>query len=281
MMQATGHHLFSPGAALRRFGALPPAVWSFFGVLAATILAFVAAPWPATAKFRAVVHGLCAQRPSHSYALGGIDLPFDARMTGIYGGALLCLLFLLARGRGRAVRLPALPICGALGLFVALLGLDGLNSTLQDFGLPYLYEPRNDLRLLTGLLMGVTLGVALAYMINLTLWSRFSAAPLLAGWREFAALLALCGGAFLLIASGWGWLYLPVALALVGGATLVVLILALTTLTLLRGRENRAERPRDLAGSASVALLLGYVVMAAIALGRWYLERSLGVQLPL
>jgi uncharacterized membrane protein len=280
-MQAIDNPMVLFGVALRRLGTLPPAVWSFFGLLAATILAFTAAPWPAAAKFRAVVHGLCAQRPSHSYALGGIDLPFDARMTGIYGGALVCLIFLLARGRGCAVRLPAPTILAALGLFIALLGLDGINSTLQDFGLPYLYEPRNDIRLLTGLLMGVTLGVALTYMINLTLWARFSAAPILADWREFATLLALCGGAFLLIASGWGWLYLPLALALVGGATLVVLILALTTLTLLRGQENRAERLRDVAGSASVALLIGYVVMAAIALGRWYLERSLGVPLPL
>ncbi len=279
-MQAIDNRLSPHGVALRRLGA-PPTVWAFFGLLAATILAFTAAPWPAAAKFRAVVHGLCAQRPSHSYALGGVDLPFDARMTGIYGGVLVCFLFLLARGRGRAVQLPAPTILAALGLFIGLLGLDGINSTLQDFGLPYLYEPRNDVRLLTGLLMGVTLGVTLAYMINLTLWSRFSAAPILAGWREFATLLALCGGAFLLLASGWGWLYLPVALALVGGATLVVLILALTTLTLVRGQENRAERLRDVAGSASVALLIGYLVMAAIALGRWYLERSLGVPLPL
>ncbi len=280
-MQAIDNRCSPHSVALRRLGALPPTVWAFFGLLVATILAFTAAPWPAAAKFRAVVHGLCAQRPSHSYALGGIDLPFDARMTGIYGGVLVCLIFLLARGRGRAIQLPAPTILAALGLFIGLLGLDGINSTLQDFGLPYLYEPRNDVRLLTGLLMGVTLGVTLAYMINLTLWSRFNAAPILAGWREFAALLALCGGAFLLIASGWGWLYLPLALALVGGATLVVLILALTTLTLLRGQENRAERLRDVAGSASVALLFGYVVMAAIALGRWYLERSLGVPLPL
>jgi uncharacterized membrane protein len=280
-MQAIDNRVSLRGGPLCQLGALPPTVWAFFGLLAATILAFAAAPWPAAAKFRAVVHGLCAQRPSHSYALGGIDLPFDARMTGIYGGALVCFLFLLARGRGRAVRLPTPGLLATLGLFVALLGVDGTNSTLQDFGLPYLYEPRNDVRLLTGLLMGVTLGVALAYMINLTLWARFSAAPLLAGWHEFAALLALCWGAFLLLASGWGWLYLPVALALVGGATLVVLILALTTLTLLRGQENRADRPRDVAGPACVALLIGYVVMAAIALGRWYLERSLGVVLPL
>lgn len=267
-------------AALRRFRALPLASWSFCGLLGATIIAFIAAPWPAAAKFHAVVHGLCAQRPSHSYALGGIDLPFDARMTGIYGGALVCLLFLLARGRGRAVRLPGPAILAALGLFVALLGLDGSNSTLQDFGLPYLYEPRNDLRLLTGLLMGVALGIALAYMLNLTLWAWFTPAPLLAGWRELAALLALAGGVFLLVSSGWGWLYLPLALALVGGATLVVLILALTTLTLLRGHENRARNVRDVAGSASIALLIGYAVMALIAVGRWYLERSLGVRLP-
>lgn len=268
-------------APLHHIGTLPLTVWAFFGLVAATIIAFTITPWSTAVKFRAVVHGLCAQRPSHSYALGGIDLPFDARMTGIYGGALLCLLFLLARGRGRAVRLPSPAILATLSLFVALMGLDGSNSTLQDFGLPYLYEPRNDLRLLTGLLMGLSLGTALAYMLNLTLWSWFTPAPLLAGWRDLAVLLGLVAGGFLLISSGWGWLYLPVALALVGGATLVVLILALTTVTLLRGHDSRARSPRDLAGSASIALLLGYAVMALLAVGRWYLERSLGVQLPL
>jgi uncharacterized membrane protein len=267
-------------ALVRELGTLPPASWLFFGLLAASIVALVAAPWSLAEKFHAVVHGLCAQRPSHSFALGGTNLPFDARMTGIYGGALTTILFLLARGRWRAMRLPAPAIIAMLVLFVAAMGVDGVNSTLQDFRLPYAYEPNNYLRLGTGLLMGIALGVMVSYLLNATLWAWGTPAQLLSGWRELAALLAVVGGVFLLIISGWGWLYLPFAIALVGGAVAVVLTLALSFLILVYGRENRARRASDVAGFASIALLLGYAVMALIAVGRWYLERSLGIVLP-
>jgi len=60
-----------------------------------------------------------------------------------------------------------------------------------------------------------------------------------------------------------------------------VLTLALTMLILCFGRENRARHATDVAGFASVALILGYAVMALIAIGRWYLETTLGIVLPL
>jgi uncharacterized membrane protein len=265
---------------VQQVGALPPSCWLFFGLLAASIVGLVAAPWPLVEKFHAVVHGLCAQRPSHSFALGGTNLPFDARMTGIYGGTLTTILFLLARGRWRAMRLPSPGIIAVLALFVVAMGLDGVNSTLQDFQLPYAYEPNNYLRLGTGLLLGIGLGVMLSYLLNATLWAWGTPAQLVSGWGELAALLAVVGGVFLLVISGWGWLYLPLAAALVGGAVAVVLILALSFIVLMAGRENRAHRASDVAGFASAALLLGYAVMALIAVGRWYLETSLGIILP-
>lgn len=282
-MQLTGEGVAprtTPRDWARQLATLPPAAWLFLGLLATSIAVLVAAPWPAELKFRAVLHGLCAQRPSHSFALGGTDLPFDARMAGIYGGALTTALFLLARGRWRAIRLPSRGILATLILFVALMGADGVNSTLQDFGLPYAYEPQNWLRLGTGLLMGVSLGVMLLYLLNATLWAWVAPPQLVASWGEFAAILALVGGFGLLVASGWGWLYLPLATALTAGAVGVVLTLALTLLILLYGRENRARRATDVAGFASVALLLGYAVMALIAVGRWYLETTLGIVLP-
>jgi uncharacterized membrane protein len=264
----------------QQLGALPPASWLFFGLLAVSVVGLVAAPWPLAAKFHAVVHGLCAQRPSHSFALGGTNLPFDARMTGIYGGTLTTILFLLARGRWRAMRLPSPAIIAVLVLFVVAMGIDGVNSTLQDFQLPYAYEPNNYLRLGTGLLLGIGLGVMVSYLLNATLWAWGTPAQLVSGWGELAALLLAIGGVFLLVISGWGWLYLPLAAALVGGAVAVVLTLALSFIILMAGRENRARRASDVAGSASAALLLGYAVMALIAVGRWYLERSLGIVLP-
>lgn len=271
----------APRHTLRDLATLPPAAWLFLGLIAASVVALVAAPWSAELKFRAVLHGLCAQRPSHSFALGGVNLPFDARMAGIYGGVLTTLGFLLARGRWRAVQLPGRAQLATLALFVAIMGIDGVNSTLQDFGLPYAYAPQNWLRLATGLLTGVALGMMLLYLLNATLWASVKPTPLVAGWAELGALVALAGGFGLLVASGWGWLYLPLATGLVIGAVSAVLTLALALLTLLYGRENRARQATDLAGFASVALLLGYAVMALIAVGRWYLETTLGVVLPL
>jgi uncharacterized membrane protein len=219
------------------------------------------------------VHGLCAQRPSHSFSLGGARLPFDARMTGIYGGTLLTFAFLLARGRWRAARLPRPALLVALIGFVAVLGIDGVNSTLKDFRLPYAYEPDNRLRLATGLLTGVTAGTTLAYLLNNTLWVAVAETRLLRGWRELGALLALGGGFYLVVVSGWGALWLPVALALVGGAVAAVLALALVFLVLAYGRENRFARPAEVAGFASAALLLGYAALALIAAARFLLER--------
>jgi uncharacterized membrane protein len=266
---------------LRELMTLPPGAWLFVGLIVASVVALVAAPWSADLKFRAVLHGLCAQRPSHSFALGGVNLPFDARMAGIYGGVLTTLGFLVARGRWRAVQLPGKGQLATLVLFVAIMGIDGVNSTLQDFGLPYAYEPQNWLRLATGLLTGVALGVMLLYLLNATLWAWVKPAPLVTGWGEVGTLVALASGFGLLVASGWGWLYLPLATGLTIGAVSAVLTLALTLLVLIYGRENRARQATELAGFASVALLLGYAVMALIAVGRWYLETTLGVVLPL
>jgi hypothetical protein len=120
----------------------------------------------------------------------------------------------------------------------------------------------------------------MVYLLGVTLWTWVRDEAALGGWRELAVLLALVGGFYLLVVSGWGWLYLPLAIALATGAVLVVLTLALCFLILAYGRENRAARPADLAGFATLALVLGYAVMALIAAARFYLELSLGVTLP-
>src|SRR5205085_7394396 len=100
---------------------------------------------------------VCAQ--SNTVDMAGLRLPLCARNTGIYGGFLVSTLYLLALGRGRAAKLPPWPILITLLAFVAIMGLDGINSMLVDMFLPHLYTPRNDLRTLTGIGMGVAMAV--------------------------------------------------------------------------------------------------------------------------
>ena len=105
----------------------------------------------------------------------------------------------------------------------------------------------------------------------------FVDAPILSGWRDLGAVLALEGLFFLVVVSGWGGFYLPVALGLVLSGVVVACTLALALLVLLLGREGRYARLADVAGVGSAALLLGYAALALIAAGRFYLEHVTGM----
>src|SRR5262245_4467600 len=120
-----------------------PRAYLFPTVASLVVLAFLAAPWSLEHKAHVALHGLCAQRPSHSFLLGGERLPFDARMTGIYGGFLGAANYLGARRRYRAAGLPSWPTIGVLVLFVGVMGADGFNSLFQDMGWRHFYEPAN------------------------------------------------------------------------------------------------------------------------------------------
>jgi uncharacterized membrane protein len=239
---------------------------------------FLLAPWPLAHKAHALLHGLCAQRPSHTLSLGGTLLPFDARMTGIYLGFAVSAAWLLWRGRLRAWRLPPRRAAAVLAAFVALLAVDGSNALLLDIGVGPVYPPDNRLRLATGLLTGITLAVALAYVLATTLWRRGDPrlAPV-AGLREVGLLVLLQAPPAAAALSGWGLLYVPLTLLLVGSATVVVGSLVLASITLVRLRDGSYESVRDLHGVAAVALVVAVVVMGSIAGARFWAEQAFGI----
>jgi uncharacterized membrane protein len=269
-----------PNARTERAGPFPLPRMALLPVLAIGLFAlFLVFPAPLDDKAQAALHGLCSQRPSHSFTLGERRLPFDARMTGIYGGFLATSAYLALRGRYRVFGLPPLPTILLLVGGVGLMGLDGTNSLLLDLGLWHPYEPMNDLRLATGLLTGIALAVAIAFLLATTLWRRGDAnRRVVTGAGEVGLLVLLQVPFALLVRSDVGWLYVPVALALVLSATAVVTGLALVVLTILRRRDNSYAGLAQLDGAAAAALVLGVAVMALIAGGRFWLEYLTGMQ---
>lgn len=251
-------------------------IWTFAATLAVAVLGFVLAPWPVAVKFQAALHGLCAQRPSHSFTFGDLALPFDARMTGIYGGALVTAVYLAARGRWRSVGLPRRSILIVLGTLIATMGLDGVNSTLQDFGLPFAYEPDNRLRLATGLGAGLVLVIGLLYVVSGTLWAKPARGAAL-HLNDILPLALLQGGLFAVVVSGAAWLYIPLSAMLLASAIGVVLLLALSLTVLVVGRDNRIGAIRELGYLPSVALLLAALVVGSLAGARFLLEHLVGI----
>ena len=93
---------------------------------------FLMAPGTIGFKAHIALHGICAQRPSHSFWLGGDALPLDARMTGIYLAALTTLVWLALIRRLRAAMVPSGAVLTALLFFVATMGVDGTNGLMSD-----------------------------------------------------------------------------------------------------------------------------------------------------
>lgn len=248
---------------------------------AAAILALLlVAPGGPLDKADAAAYAVCHRIPERTFFFAGRPLPLCARCSGTYLGTLAGLIVLAMRGRGRAMRLPALRHGVVLGGFVLLWAADGLNSYLTFFpGLPHLYEPNNLLRLITGTLQGLALAAFLLPMLNLSLWATRAAAEgaSVSGWRDLAALLA--GGAVvvLLVSSEWPALLYP--LALLSGVLVVTLIGCVNVMLLLivLRREGQARRLRQVAAPLLAGLALALAELTAIGLARAALTARLGL----
>jgi uncharacterized membrane protein len=242
-------------------------------VAALVVLLFLAAPWSLEHKAHAALHGLCAQRPSHSFVVGPHRLPFDARMTGIYGGFLGAAVYLGCRRRYLAAGLPTWPATAVLAVFVGAMAVDGFNSLFLDLGWWHPYEPDNRLRLATGLMTGVALAGAIFLLFGMALWKRprLNQPVVPHAWEPFL-MLAIQAPFALAVTSGASWLFVPLTLLLLVAAVAVVASLMLVVAVLLRTADNSFERPSQAQGYAVAGLLMGLAVMAVFGGGRYLLE---------
>lgn len=250
-------------------------LWSLVAV--AGTAAFMLAPGGIGDKSRTLLHGLCAQTPSHTFTFGGQLLPFDARMTGIYGGVAVALAFLVARGRLLRWGTPPVRVTILLAAFVVAMAADGFNSLFTDLGLWHPWESRNELRLITGYLTGVSLGVTLSWLLGSTLYRMGSRQPGVQSPREVGVMVAGLLPYAVVVMSGATWLYAPLALVLVLSGWLTMSLLALAIVVLALRLDDRVTQLRHLHVPAAVAGIAGLAIMLVLALGRMWLERTFGI----
>jgi len=276
----TGTHMATqtaPNSADQIDGSPDYRRWLGLIVILSAALGFIAAPWPLSVKAHAVLHGLCAQTPSHTLRLGGHMLPFDARMTGIYAGVAVAMIVIGARTRLRFAGVPRRPLLAVLAGFVLLMAVDGFNSFFLDMGVWHPYTPQNWLRLVTGMGAGIALGATLCYLIASTLWRDTSFQTPAASWRDLALIIIASSGVAALFLSGWGFLYPIATFSLVASAIFVICSIVLLMLILLRESNNRWRSIGDMQLEGAIGILLGLLVVAMLAGGRFALEYWLGI----
>ena len=248
--------------------------WRYVFISLAAVLLLGLLAWPGMPlewKMFAVVHGVCAQ--VHNVALAGMQLPLCARNTGIYSSFLVSTLFLLAIGRARAAKLPPWPILITLLAFVAIMGVDGINSMLVDMFLPHLYTPRNDLRTLTGMGMGVAMAVLLFLILNISLRSNPNTEQRVIGtWLELGGALLLNLLVLAAMYGNVGLMFWPIAISAWLGIIGVLYAVNVLLAALFMGYEGKVARVAQLAKPATVALLFTLVELGGLAAMRFWLE---------
>ncbi len=254
---------------------------SFFpwgAVILVFLATFLLIPGDIEQKSHIVLHGVCAQRPSHSLQLGGATLPLDARMTGIYFGAVTAFAWLAATRRLRAKGRPGVPVVATLGVFVLVMAADGFNALLFDLGLPGLYLPSNVLRLFTGILAGVALGVALGHLFAITIWRGAHAhATVVEHPNALIVPTGIASAAGALALTGHPVLFAPFAIGIVISVLAVFAVLLLIVIALASGRAWRFTNCRQLGGVAALAFILAVLTVGVLSGMRLIAEQTLGL----
>ena len=248
------------------------------GFATLALSAFLIAPGDIAWKTHMALHGLCAQRPSHSLQIGGATLPMDARMTGIYLGAATTITWLAAARRFRATRVPSLPVLVFLASFVVVLGVDGFNALLVDLRLPTLYAPSNIVRLASGVLAGTSLGVAIGHLFACSLWTHgdreqavvMKPAELLAPIAVSAVIAALA-------LSDFSLLYAPFAVGLLVAAIGIFWLLGIVLIALVTQRGWSCRTWCDLAPLALASLIAAIMSVGALSWLRFAAEQLYGL----
>lgn len=254
-----------------------PWLWAFVGLTATLLLGLLLLPIRGLDfRLQMIVHGVCAQ--AHYLNIGGLRMPLCARNTGIYAGFAGALIGLAALRRTRAAALPPIPITLTLILGAFAMVVDGVNSMLLDIGGYNLYTPFNQLRVITGLLMGTAIGVFLPLVLNVALRKDpQTGSRIVASWIEYAALLLIDAGLYVLVFFSPSFLYYPLALLSVAGIVGVLFASNLFVIAMVGGMEGRVARVRQLARPGALALVATSLELALLAGLRIWIEGGAGM----
>lgn len=251
--------------------------WLWPCILLLGIVALVLVPGGFAEKSRIVLHGLCAQTPGHTYEFGGMRLPFDARMTGIYSGAIMALTYLAVRGRLLAGELPKPRYLVLLASFALLMAADGFNSLFTDIGWWHPWESTNVFRVITGYGMGVAMAVALVWLLAGTVFQIARRETTVRSVGDLGWCVAPLPLLLVVLNLDWPWLHPLFATFLMLSAWVVLGMLALVTVLLATKVDERIVRVRQLHVPGTIGLVVGLGIMLALAFGRSWLERTLGI----
>jgi uncharacterized membrane protein len=243
------------------------------------ILAILLAP-PVTIydKTHAVGYAICHQLSGRTFHLDGLALPLCARCTGSYLGFTMGLLALVILSRSAAVNLPRAPYLVLLVSFIALLGIDGLNSYLTFFpALPHLYPPQNWLRLSTGALYGIAMSTIVLPIFNYSLWRETDNRHIIDQPAQLIVLLISAAITIAAVLLAPPFFFYPLAILSTGGVMLMLTAVNLMIAVTMTHQEGKAENWAQAAPLLLLSVAMALVEIASMDIFRGGLTRWLNL----
>jgi hypothetical protein len=151
--------------------------------------------------------------------------------------------------------------------FIAVMGVDGLNSTAMLVGLPHPYATENWMRLFTGSLYGIAISALLTPYITVTLWREPTGQRTLYGWGELLLLVNVAAVLVMLALTQVSALLWPLVIVSVLGVLGLMAAMNTSIVVMLTARANTYAGWRDLLapGLAGVGLALAeFVAIGAL-----------------
>ena len=192
----------------------------------------------------------------------------------MYVGFIAVWAYLTVIGRGRAKGMPPAPILLALVLFVGVMGVDGVNATAFDLHknlpmIPFLYEPRLQLRLATGFLTGIAFAGILTPVVNFSLWRADDNRPIIENWKQVLVALAISGVLFIANESRLGILLYPFAIITSASVPILVGLINMVFLLSLFRKEGLAVTWFDALNPFAAGVFLGLIELGVLSLMRY------------
>lgn len=217
-----------------------------------------------------VGYSVCHRITDRSFTIAGRQLPLCARCTGMYLGVSLTFMVLALAGRHRWSGLPPKRVLLVLIGLIGIMGIDGLNSYSHFFpNAPHIYEPRNWLRLVTGIGAGIAMGSIVFPAMAQTLWKQQAFRPALANLRELAALAVVAALVVGLVLSDDPRILYVLGLVSAAGVLLILTGINTTAMLILLRKDARASNWRQAAVPLMAGLAIAMVQVAAIAFVRY------------
>lgn len=223
-----------------------------------------------------VGYGVCHRITERSFTIAGRQMPLCARCSGMYLGVSLIFAVMILAGRQRWSNLPPLKVMLVLLAFMGLMVVDGLNSYSHFFPYaPHLYEPRNWLRLVTGMGTGLAMGIIVFPALAQTLWRDQELRPSVSSLRELAAILLVALLVVALVLIGQPTLMFVLGLVSALGVLLILMSINAMVVLILLKKDARFSSWHQALFPLAVGLILALLQLTAIGVIRYTVTGTL------